>query len=73
MDTYKKNQMKSRISWIFATILALAWTLVAILPFIFMVLNSFKEKFEMMTKGVFNLPDKFYLDNFLFLSQTTFS
>ncbi|MDD6617515.1 MAG: carbohydrate ABC transporter permease [Clostridiales bacterium] len=64
MDTYKKNQMKSRISWIFATILALAWTLVAILPFIFMVLNSFKEKFEMMTKGVFNLPDKFYLDNY---------
>lgn len=72
MDTYKKNQMKSKISWVFATILAIAWTFVAILPFIFMVLNSFKEKFEMMTKGVFSLPDKFYLDNYKVVIEGNF-
>lgn len=64
MDTYKKSRMKSKISWTIATILALVWTVIAILPFIFMVLNSFKEKFEMLTKGVFALPEALYLDNY---------
>lgn len=56
--------MKSRISWTIAIILAVASMIVAIIPFIFMVLNSFKDKFEMLTKGVFALPDKFSLDNY---------
>lgn len=29
-----------------------------------MVLNSFKEKFEMLTKGVFQLPDKLNWSNY---------
>ena len=28
------------------------------------VLNSFKEKFEMLTKGVFQLPDKLNWSNY---------
>lgn len=64
MDRYKKSKIKSRISWTIAIILAVCMALVSITPFIFMVLNSFKEKFEMLTKGVFTLPDKLYLDNY---------
>lgn len=72
MDSYKKSRTKSRISWIFATILALAWTIVAILPFIFMVLNSFKEKFEIMVNGVFSIPETFYLDNYTTVLEGNF-
>lgn len=64
MDPMTKSRTKSRLSWVVAIVLALLWTAVSILPFIFMVLNSFKEKFEMLTKGVFALPDAFYLENY---------
>jgi len=64
MNQITKNRTKSRVSWVVAIVLALLWTVIAILPFAFMVLNSFKEKFEMLTKGVFALPDALYLDNY---------
>jgi len=64
MNQITKNRTKSRVSWVVAIVLALLWTVIAILPFVFMVLNSFKEKFEMLTKGVFALPDALYLDNY---------
>ncbi len=65
MDQYKKSRIKSRISWTIAIILAIFMAFISITPFIFMVLNSFKEKFEMLTKGVFTLPDTFYVDNYI--------
>lgn len=61
---YRKNCIKSRIAWIIATILAVFAAVVAIAPFIFMVMNSFKEKFEMLTKGVFSLPNKLDFTNY---------
>lgn len=61
---YRKNRIKSRIAWIIATILAVFAAVVAIAPFIFMVMNSFKEKFEMLTKGVFSLPNKLDFTNY---------
>lgn len=64
MDQYNKSRIKSIISWTIAFIFAIIWLFMALLPFVFMVLNSFKEKFEMLTKGVFNLPDAFYLENY---------
>jgi len=64
MSEIKESKAKSRASWIIAWIFGIFWTIAALLPFIFMVLNSFKEKFEMMTKGVFSLPDSFNLDNY---------
>ncbi|MDO4339276.1 MAG: carbohydrate ABC transporter permease [Eubacteriales bacterium] len=64
MDVYKKNKRKSIIAWTFAFILAIFYLVVSFLPFVFMVLNSFKEKFEMLTKGVFQLPDTFYWSNY---------
>lgn len=64
MDAYKKNRIKSICAWIVAFILAIFWAVVAILPFFFMVLNSLKEKFEMLVKGVFEFPDTFYWSNY---------
>lgn len=61
---YRATKIKSTISWIIAIILAVAAFAVALLPFIFMVLNSFKNKFEMLTKGVFALPQKLDLSNY---------
>ena len=64
MDVYKKSRIKSIICWIIAFALAIFYLLVSFLPFIFMVLNSFKEKFEMLTKGVFELPESFNFANY---------
>ncbi len=64
MDTYKKNKRKSIAAWIVAFFFAIVWLIVSFMPFIFMVLNSFKEKFEMLTKGVFQLPDKLNWANY---------
>lgn len=64
MDNLKKSRQKSIFAWTIAFVLAIAWLFVSILPFIFMVLNSFKEKFEMLTKGVFQLPDSLNWANY---------
>lgn len=65
MDSnYKKSRIKSRISWIIAITLAVLALMVAILPFFFMVLNSFKKKFEMLTNGVFAFPNKLDFSNY---------
>lgn len=64
MDQYKKNKQKSIICWVIAFALAIFYLIVSFMPFIFMVLNSFKEKFEMLTKGVFNLPDSLNFINY---------
>lgn len=61
---YKASKRKSRVSWIFAIILAIIGIVIAITPFIFMILNSFKERFEMLTKGVFSLPDSLDFSNY---------
>ncbi len=61
---YRASKIKSRISWVIACILAVSAAVVAIAPFIFMVINSFKEKFEMLTKGVFSLPEKLDISNY---------
>ena len=61
---YRASKVKSRISWVLACILAVSAAVVAIAPFIFMVINSFKEKFEMLTIGVFSLPEKLDISNY---------
>lgn len=71
-DTVERSRTKSRISWIIAWALGIFWTVVSLLPFVFMVLNSFKEKFEMLTKGVFSLPDNLYIDNYKAVLQGSF-
>ncbi|MCP1110054.1 raffinose/stachyose/melibiose transport system permease protein [Lachnospiraceae bacterium PF1-21] len=58
------KKTKSRLSWGIAWILGIFWSVVALLPFVFMVLNSFKEKFELLTEGVFSIPKSFNLENY---------
>lgn len=64
MDSFKKSKRKSIICWTIAFVLAIFYLIVSFLPFVFMVLNSFKEKFEMLTKGVFNLPESLNFTNY---------
>lgn len=61
----KNSKAKSIVSWIVAFIFAILWLIVSFLPFVFMVLNSFKDKFEMLVKGVFVLPDTWYPTNYI--------
>lgn len=72
MTDYKKAKIKSRVAWIFVSILALFWTLVAGIPFFFMVINSFKGQFEMLQKGVFQLPSSWYPSNFVSVMENGF-
>lgn len=64
--------LRSRVCRILAVIFGIFWTVISLLPFLFMGLNSFKEKFEMMTKGVFALPDGLYLENYKAVFQGNF-
>jgi raffinose/stachyose/melibiose transport system permease protein len=65
MDDIKISKIKKIISWTIAFILAIIGLVVSVMPFIFMALNSFKEKFEMLVSGVFSLPESFNLSNYV--------
>lgn len=69
----KKNKIKSRIAWGIAIVLAIGALMSSILPFLFMVLNSFKGKFEMLTKGIFSLPESLNFKNFQEVLQGGFT
>jgi raffinose/stachyose/melibiose transport system permease protein len=59
------DQTKRVISWTFAIGFAVCCLIISILPFIYMVLNSFKGKFEMLTKGVFSFPESVNWFNYI--------
>ena len=61
---YKKTKIKSTAAWTAAVILAAGMLIVSVLPFFFMVLNSFKNKFELLTNGVFSFPQKMNFGNY---------
>lgn len=61
---YRKEKRKSRIAWGIAIFFALFWLLVALIPFAFMILNSFRKQFDMLSQGVFHLPDPWFFDNY---------
>ncbi len=56
--------MKRIVYWIVAVVLAVCAAVVAILPFVFMVLSSVKNRFEILAKGVFALPEKLNFANY---------
>lgn len=64
MDAYQKTKTKSVVAWTIAAILAVFWLAVTFVPFIFMVITSFKDKFEMLTSGVFTLPKEWLFTNY---------
>ena len=60
-----KEDRKSVVAWAIAFVLAALWLLIALLPFLYMVMNSFKGQFEMLVSGVFSLPEALNLDNYI--------
>ena len=65
MNHYEHQKLKSNISWLFAIVFATVWLLIAGIPFVFMILNSLKSQFEMLQKGVFQLPSGWYPNNYV--------
>ena len=61
---YRKQKIKSRIAWTIAIILAVFWLFIALIPFAFMILNSFRKQFDMLSQGVFHFPDPWFFDNY---------
>ena len=61
---YRKEKRKSRIAWGIAIFFACIWLVVTLVPFVFMVMNSFRKQFDMLSQGVFHLPDPWYFQNY---------
>lgn len=55
---------KRFLVWTAILLFALVWLVVAGSPFLFMVLSTLKEQFEILTSGVFSLPRALYLENY---------
>ncbi len=61
MKSKKPSEILASVIVIF---LVLAWTVITILPFIFMVLNSLKDQFDMLLNGAFAWPEEFVWENY---------
>lgn len=62
---YRKEKLKSRIAWGIAIFFACVWLVVTLVPFAFMIMNSFRKQFDMLAQGVFHLPDPWYFKNYV--------
>ncbi|MCH3917427.1 MAG: carbohydrate ABC transporter permease [Spirochaetia bacterium] len=59
------SSKKSHLYWAIAIILAIFYFILSLMPFIYMVLNSFKGKFEMLVNGVFSMPESLDFSNYV--------
>lgn len=61
-----------QLSAVIVAILVVFWFIVCLVPFIFLIMSTFKDQFEMLNNGVFALPQKLYLGNYadIFSSKT---
>ena len=60
----QREKTKSRIAWGVAITLAVIWVIVTVGPFVFMVVNSFRDKKMMGRQGVLHFPDPWYFKNY---------
>ena len=60
----RREKMKSRIAWGIAIFFACIWVIVTVGPFIFMVVNSFRDRKMMGRQGVLHFPDPWYFQNY---------
>ena len=67
-----KEKTKSRITWAIVFVLALFWVFVTLIPFLFMIINSFRKQFDMLSQGVFHFPNPWYFDNYPHIVQNGF-
>lgn len=61
---HDRERIKSRIVWTAVYLLAAVWLLVTLIPFLFMLFNSFRKQFDMLSQGVFHLPSPWYFENY---------
>ena len=59
-----KSKTQSRIAWAIAFLFAILQLLITLIPFVFMIMNSFRKQFDMLQQGVFHLPDPWFFDNY---------
>lgn len=62
---YRREKLKSRIAWGIAIFFACVWLVVTLVPFILMIMNSFRKQFDMLAQGVFHLPEPWYFQNYV--------
>ena len=60
----QREKRKSRIAWGIAIFFAVIWVVVTVGPFIFMVINSFRDRKMMGRQGVLHFPDPWYFQNY---------
>ena len=60
----RREKMKSHIAWGIAIFFACIWVIITVGPFIFMVINSFRDKKMMGRQGVLHFPDPWYFQNY---------
>ena len=60
----QREKRKSRIAWGIAIFFACIWVVVTVGPFVFMVLNSFRDRKMMGRQGVLHFPDPWYFQNY---------
>ena len=65
MNEYKISKIKSRIAWTIAIFFALVQVVLTLVPFFFMIMNSFRKQFDMLQQGVFHLPDPWIIKNYV--------
>ncbi len=66
------TKTKKVTTWTIVFLLIGVWLLATGVPFLFMILSAFKQQFEILTNGVFALPQSLYLDNFVAVLQGNF-
>lgn len=66
---YKKSKALRRLADVVSYIFASIALIIAFVPFFFMVLNSFKDKYEILLNGTFKMPKAFKLDNYIEVFQ----
>ena len=60
----QREKRKSRIAWGIAIFFACIWVVVTVGPFVFMVINSFRDRKMMGRQGVLHFPDPWYFQNY---------
>ncbi len=60
----KSSRSTDKILNVIIFLLVVIWTLATLLPFVFMVLNSVKEQFDLLYNGAFAWPEVFYVENY---------
>jgi raffinose/stachyose/melibiose transport system permease protein len=66
------NIFKSTVIWTIIWLLITVWVFVTLTPFFFMIVNSFKDQFEMLKNGIFKMPEILRFENYITVLGNSF-